>query len=86
MLQPTFAAARGTARTKDKVGTWFASPHYRELDARTGGELEKPQNSAYDFGFDGLELMELVNHSAQLGFIRWVGTAATLGWAHTAPV
>ena len=76
--QPGFAQLRGTARTYDKVGSWWASQHYRDLNAATGGELDKPHNSAYDLGIDGVELMHAVQHTTTLGFLRCAQLAAVV--------
>lgn len=70
MYQPEFAELRGTARTYDKIGTWYASQHYQDLNAATNGELDRPYNSAYDLGIDGVELMHSVQHATLLGFMR----------------
>lgn len=69
MCLPEFAAARGTARTKDKIGTWWASKHYRDLNAATGGQLDQPNSSAFDLGVDGVELMT-TTHCTTVAFLR----------------
>lgn len=79
--QPGFAQLRGSARTYDQVGSWWASQHYRDLNAATGGELDKKQNSAYDLGIDGVELMHSVQHTTTLGFLRCVQLSTLLSCA-----
>jgi hypothetical protein len=55
-MMPEFAAARGTARTPGKAGTWYASPHYKRLNEATGGLLDMLVNSAWELGADGVQL------------------------------
>jgi len=67
--QPEFAAARGTGRTYNK-GSWYASQHYKDLNSATNGQMDRPENSAYDLGVDGVELMHTVNNSTIMAFMR----------------
>jgi len=65
---PEFAALRGGARTYDKVCSWFASQHYKDLNSATQGQMDMPENSAYDLGVDGVELMHTVTNSTIMAF------------------
>lgn len=73
-----FAAARGTGRTPDKVGTWEASPHFDELDVKLEEVygvpriLLDPRNSGYDWGQDGVQLTAARNHTTIIGCARCV--------------
>lgn len=79
-LLPDFATARGTARTKDKVGSWWASAHYKDLDMATGGHLDKPEISAYELGFDGAELTIASGKNTYLAFMRYVAGTCVRPW------
>jgi hypothetical protein len=80
MYLPDYSAARGTARTYDKIGSWEASQHHKDLNARLtamgvpsgpyGGPLYDPNNSSYDFGMDGAQLMVSVDKTTLLAYIR----------------
>jgi hypothetical protein len=92
-LMPEFAAARGTARTKGVAGTWYDSPHYADLVAATNGELDHPNNSAWDAGGDGVQMTLSRKESTSVFFLRcarvlapaWAGVAgAGLRPPHTA--
>lgn len=82
MLLPDFAAARGTARTYDEIGTWYAAPAHRDLDDRlrqmygsstdypNKGPLYSLNNSTYALGMDGVQLMVSKQYTTILGFIQ----------------
>lgn len=70
-LMPEFAAARATARTYDKPGSWFASPHYRRLNEATGGALDLPTSSAWELGADGVQLTLSRKNSTSVFIIRY---------------
>jgi hypothetical protein len=81
-LLPDFVAARGAARTYDKIGTWPASQAHQDLDdhlkAIYGPSMDFPgkgplyslNNSAYDWGMDGVQLMVSKQFNTILAFIR----------------
>jgi hypothetical protein len=70
MSIPAFAANRGTARTRDEVGTWYASQHYKDLARAT--QVDLPNNSSYDLGGDGVELLQLTQYGVFIFLIRRV--------------
>lgn len=74
-LIPEFAAARGIARTA-KPGTWEASPHYKRLDAATGGDLSRQANSAWELGADGVQLTLSRKDTTSVFLLRSVTAAA----------
>lgn len=74
-LMPEFAAARGTARS-GKPGTWEASPHYKRLNAATGGEMSKRLNSAWELGADGVQLTLSRKDTTSVFILRSVTVAA----------
>jgi hypothetical protein len=81
-LLPDFVAARGTARTHDKIGTWEASQAYKDLDDRLKetygpskdfpdkGPLYSRDNSAYDLGMDGVQMMVSKQFNTILCYLR----------------
>lgn len=69
-LIPEFAAARGTARTYGKAGTWYASPHYKRLNEATGGLLDLLLNSAWELGADGVQLTASRINSTSVFILR----------------
>ena len=69
-LLPDCAAARGTARKPDVVGSWRASDHYKELNKALGGLLDLFENSEYHIGADGVELTISRNNSTFIIVLR----------------
>jgi hypothetical protein len=80
-LLPDFCAARGTARTYDKIGTWHASPAHYVLDGRlkqmygpsvdfpNKGPLYTINNSGWVFGADAVQLMVSKKWSTLLAYL-----------------
>lgn len=81
-LLPDYAAAVGTWRPYHKIGTWEASPAHRDLDERlkkqygpskvcpSKGPLYDRDNSTYDIGMDGVQLMVSRKHNTILVYLR----------------
>ena len=69
-LMPEFAAARGTARTPDVVGSFWASPYFKDLVERTNNALASPQNSPYQVGADGVQLTLSTINTTTAFFLR----------------
>jgi hypothetical protein len=84
-LLPEFVQARGSpaARTYNKVGTWWASQHYQDMNERTAGQLDKRENSAYELGFDGAELTIASGNTTYIAFLRCAYTLHSVSAAET---
>jgi hypothetical protein len=65
---PDYAENRGkgTARTK-AIGSYRNSPAFARLNAVTGGQLDDPNNSTYEIGYDDAAIFNVAQHST--GFI-----------------
>ena len=64
--QPAFAAGRGQGRD---VG-FYKTPEASRVNGVLGGDLFKPENSAYIDGYDGFQVQGLVDHSTFVGMFR----------------
>jgi hypothetical protein len=61
-----YARLRGTDREK-RIGSWRNSPDFMRMNAATGGQLDSPDNSTYEIGFDDASIFNVAQHST--GFI-----------------